>query len=107
MTEMHLLDEGTIIKFAIKEQGVALPLADATLIELLFQKKDRETFVREGLIYGDPEDGIVYCLSLEGEIDQKGDWKAQVYIEYPSGKWHTQVAEFQVAENIVRPPEGP
>jgi|SRR3990172_3647965 len=107
MTEMHLLDEGTIIKFTIKEQGVPIDLTDAELIELLFQKKDRTTFVRDALVYGDPTLGIAYCLSLEGEFDQKGDWKAQVYIEYSSGKWHTAVAEFKVEENIVRPPEEP
>jgi hypothetical protein len=104
-SEVHLFDEGTIVRFTIKEQGVVLDLTDATKIELLFERKDRTTYVRDADIYGDPTEGRVYCLSVPTEFTMKGAFKGQVYIEYASGKWHSSKVEFEVSENIVRPSE--
>jgi hypothetical protein len=73
------------------------------VIEAIIERKDRTTFVETLEVWGDPANGQAYFYTSGEDITVKGDWKAQVYIEFPSGSWHCEVVEFKVLENLARP----
>ena len=98
--EVHVGDIGTIIRISIVERSLPLDLTDATVIKIKFKKKDRSTFMVDGSVYGPATDGVIQCISDTTYFTSKGKVSVQVYIEYPSGKWHTSEAEFEVFENI-------
>lgn len=98
--EVHIEDVGTIIRVYIKEKGSPLDLTNASVIKMKFERKDRSKFQVDGTPYGSPIDGAVQCLSDKDFFTGKGKMTVQIYLEYPSGKWHTSEAEFEVFENI-------
>lgn len=98
--EVHIGDVGTIVRISITENGSPLDLTDATVIKIKFERKDRTSFQVEGSVYGPAIDGVVQCVSDATYFTGKGKMTVQVYVEYPSGKWHTSEAEFEVFENI-------
>ena len=98
--EVHIGDEGTIVRISIFENGEPLDLTDASVIKMKFQRKDRTSFQVDGSIYGAATNGVVQCVSSAAYFTGKGKMTVQVYLEYPSGKWHTSEAEFEVFENI-------
>jgi hypothetical protein len=100
--EVHLFDEGTIIRISITEQGSPLDLTDASVIKIKMERKDRTTLFVDGAVYGAPTNGQVQCISDVTYFTVKGKVTGQVYLEYPSGKWHTSEFEFEVFENIVQ-----
>lgn len=99
--EVHMFDEGTIIRITITEEQDALDLTEATTIKIKFERKDRSTFIVDGEIEGDPTLGIIYCESDETFFTIKGTMTVQVYLEFANGKWHTSKGTFTVSENIV------
>jgi len=99
--EVHVGDIGTIVKVTIQEEGVAINLTDATTMKIKFQRKDKTTFEMDALIWeDDPEQGIIYCLSVEDTFDLKGEWSIQGYVIFPTGEWHTAKETFTVEDNI-------
>jgi hypothetical protein len=100
--EVHLGDIGTIIRISITEQGDPLDLTDASVIKIKMERKDRSTLFVDGAVYGNPLNGQVQCVSDDTYFTIKGKTTGQVYLEYPSGQWHTSEFEFEVFENIVQ-----
>jgi hypothetical protein len=98
--EVHIGDVGTIIRISITEQGSPLDLTDASVIKVKMKRKDRSTKEVDGTPYGPEIDGVVQCISDATYFTTKGKTTGQVYLEYPSGKWHTSDFEFEVYDNI-------
>lgn len=100
--DAHISDVGTAIFLYFTEDAVPFDISLATTKELLFQKKNRETFKKDGTFVTDGSDGgIVYVTEDETILDVAGEWKVQGYIELPSGKWHSDIFTFNVGENII------
>ena len=97
--EVHLYDVGTIIRVTIKENNVAVPLAGATVLEFLFERKDRSTFKVDAIVE-DEANGIVYCVSTVSFFTIKGDMDVQIHLVLPTGEWRTSIGTFTVNENI-------
>jgi hypothetical protein len=98
--ELHVGDEGTILRFTITEDGTALDVSSGSPGTLILAKKDKSFILRDTEFLTDGKDGIVQYTTIEDDIDTKGDWKAQIYLELPGGKWHTSIAEFSVEDNL-------
>src|SRR4030065_2265525 len=97
--EVHVGDEGTIIKVPLTENGEPLDLTEATIKELKFERKDRSTFKVDAEVWGLATGGILYCLSDDAFFTVQGQMTVQSYIEFVSGKWHTSKETFNVATN--------
>lgn len=98
---VHLGDVGTLLRVTITENGTAVDISAATTKQIKFQKKNRETFVRDASFYTDGSDGMITYTFQAGELDVKGVWTIQAYVELPNGKWHSTKEEFTVDPNIV------
>lgn len=99
--EVHLNDEGTLIKATISNENGIMDLTSATTKKFLFRKKTKEVIEREAEFFTSGSDGILVYTSGSGDFDVKGKWDIQVYVELPSGKWHTDMQSFDVEEKLV------
>lgn len=100
MVDLHVGDIGTVLRFTVKENGVALDLSSCTDLNLHLQKKDKSVITRDLSFTTDGTDGKVEYVTTYGDIDQKGKWKAQVFLTMTSGSWHTSIVELDVEANV-------
>jgi len=101
--DLHVGDIGTIIYINIVEGGEALDISSATTKTIRFQKKDKTTMDKDGEFKTDGTDGILQYTTLTGDIDQKGRWLAQAYLEMPTWKGYSAKVEFQVDDPLPAP----
>lgn len=100
MTDLHLGDELTVLRFTVKENGAIVPLSSGSA--LLKLKKKKEVIIREMEFYTDGTDGILQYVTKTGDIEgDKGKWTAQIELVLP-GVWHghSSKAEVEVDDNV-------
>lgn len=108
LDELYLNDEGTSIEFEVYEcdDTVDPPvqnlvnISSATVQAVNFLKPDGTTINRTGEFLTDGTDGITRYITVSGDLDVTGPWKAQAVITLPTGKWATSIIEFQVLQTI-------
>lgn len=102
--DLHVGDIGTGLRFTIKENNVAVNLPGEGISQsdmvLHLQKKDKTVIFRPVEYNTDGSDGKVVYYTKLGDIDQKGKWSAQIYLQSTSGSWHTSVVELIVEDNL-------
>lgn len=98
--DLHVGDIGTVLRFIVKENGAPLDISEATLLMLCLQKKDKSVIDRPLVFTTDGTDGQVEYVTVYGDIDQKGTWKAQVFYGSTSGSWHTTIVDLDVDDNV-------
>ena len=98
-------DEGTVFEFPIKDNGAVLDLSSATIKQIKFKKPKTSTLAAETItktasFATDGTDGILTYTTVAGDIDRKGTWYVQAYVEIPDWKGHSEVEVFIVRENL-------
>lgn len=99
--EVHIGDEGTLIEITVEENKIALNISTATVKVLKIQRKDKTVFQKDMDFVTDGSDGKLKYITSGSDIDMKGTWKGQVYLEMPGGKWHTSKFDMEVDDNLV------
>ncbi len=100
MASVRVNDTGTRFELTIKEGNVAVDISSATVKTIKFQKPDNLTVSKTADFTTDGTDGKIDYVSITNDIDVKGEWKIQGYIEMPSGKFHTSMSSFGVSANL-------
>lgn len=100
--EIHLNDIGTIFEITLYDCDIILPdLSEATKMVIKFQKPDKRTTIDQIASFkSDGNDGIIQYITIDGDLDEIGNWKIQAYIETPSGSWSSDIAKFKVHSNL-------
>lgn len=99
---IHVDDIGTIIEVTVKdEDDTVINLATATVKQFIFRKPDHVEVVKAAALVTDGTDGKLQYTTIADDVDLAGDWQIQVYIENPSGKWHSDAQVFSVRENLA------
>ena len=99
--ELHIDDKETVLRFTVKEGGVALDLSTSTLRQLILQKRNKEIIIADMSFFTDGVDGKLEYITSGSDIDNKGTWKGQVYLEFGTGHWHTSTADIEVGANLA------
>ncbi len=98
---IHIGDFGTIFKFTVLDQdGEALNVSTASGITFIFEKPDTSQVEKDGNIFTDGKDGIVFYTLESGFIDVAGYWKTQVRTTLPTANWLSTVVRFKVEEEL-------
>src|SRR5262245_28903947 len=97
-TDMHVGDVGTVIEVTLYEDDDLIDLSGATVKQLRLQKPDGTVDTKTALFSTDGTDGKVRYVMQADDLDQAGDWRLQVYIETPAGKWSSEAGVFSVLE---------
>jgi hypothetical protein len=101
MSDLHVGDIGTVLRFTVKEGTSILDVSGASVKTLKLLKKDKTVDYFDLDFYTDGTDGIVeYTTTSGSDIDQKGKITAQVYLEMAGGKWHTSKVDIEVDDNV-------
>jgi len=99
----HIGDIGTVFRVTIKNSdGAIIDCSSATVIRFSFLKPTGISVSKVGSFYTDGSDGIVQWITSEAtDLDIKGLWLMQVYIELDDGSWYTTKDKFNVNSNIA------
>jgi len=100
---IHLSDVGTLFLLSVfKEDGVTpFDLSSATVKRIDFMKGDGTTVSKTASFYTDGKDGILKYVAASSDISVDGKWQMQGYIEIPSGKFHSEIVQFEVQSNLI------
>jgi len=100
--DLHVDDIGTMLRFTIKENNAAVDLSGSDFVSatLHLQKKDKTIVYFPMTFWTDGKDGKVKVVTQQGNVDQKGTWKAQIYVQMTSGSWHTSIVDLTVEANL-------
>ncbi len=104
MADIHVGDTGTRFELPIVDMindvSVAVDISSATVKTIKFRGPDNVTVSKTAGFTTDGTDGKIDYTSITNDIDQRGQWKIQAYIEMPSGKFHTSMSSFGVSGNL-------
>lgn len=79
--EIHENDVGTTFLAEIEDEGQRVDVSRAE-VSFIFQKPDGSAVVRPGEYVSDGGDGEVRYAAQGGDLDQAGEWKMQVRVEF-------------------------
>ncbi len=99
-TQIHLGDIGTIFEITVLQDGVALDISTATLKQFIYRKPTGAVVTKTAVFSTTGIDGKLRYTTIAADLDVIGAWQAQVYLEMPTGKWHTATARFWVRSNL-------
>ena len=98
---IHVGDIGTVIEVTVKDEDDAIVnLSTATVKQFIFDKPDGVNVTKDAAFSTTGVDGKLRYTLVANDILLHGDWNLQIYIENPSGKWHSDVKTFSVRENL-------
>ena len=105
--ELFIGDTGTSIEVLVKECNDKLDppveelvdISDATGLQIKFIKPDGSALIKtepDVKLLTDGTDSLFHYLTLQSDLDQSGNWKAQGKVTMPSGTWYTSTFKFKV-----------
>jgi hypothetical protein len=102
--EIHI---GDTVRFEcqVVEDGVVVPIPDAQLMQIVFQKPNGLSFVETGAFLTNGNDGIFCYTALPTDLDTAGVWSIQGFVRTLSGEWNTRIQKISVFPNLSRPVE--
>ena len=99
--EIHIADVGTVFEVTLMDDVVPVDVSSATDMKIIFEKPDGTKVINTAVHKTDGTDGIIkYTVSLDTELDQKGNWKIQANVQLPIGQWSSDIDRFKVYENL-------
>lgn len=98
--EIHAGDIGTIFEVTVMDGTEVVDISTATVKQFLFDAPGQATVTKDAAFVTDGADGKLRYTTVSGDLAYTGIWRLQVYIEMPTGKWHSDIASFTVHENV-------
>ena len=101
-TSVHVNDIGTIFRLTIKDTaGTAIDVSTALATKYLyFQKPDGTKVVQTAAFYTDGTDGIIQYTTVDGDIDQAGNWQIQGFVDITDGEFFSSASSFTVLSTL-------
>ncbi len=98
-------DIGTVFEFPITDDSGILDLTSATVKQIKFRKPKAgtlpaETVVKTASFVTNGSDGLLKYTTVADDIDRKGTWSVQAYVEIPDWKGHSNKKIFIVEDNL-------
>lgn len=98
--EIHVGDVGTEFRILIMDGDVVVDLSTAVTTQIVFRKPDLTQLIVDAVFYTDGTDGIIKYNTVDGDLDQSGQWRLQAYVEVGSAKYYSSIGSFRVHCNI-------
>jgi hypothetical protein len=88
------------IELELRDGYSALDISGATTKQIIIDKPDGTNLTRGATFTTDGKDGKLYYLTVAGDLDQAGDYRAQSYIIIPGFNGYSSATTFTVYANI-------
>ena len=99
--EIHKGDIGTILEFTITDQdGVVVDVSSASTKQIFLRSPYGKILTKTAAFTTTGGDGKIKYVTISGDIDAPGEWKAQAYVVTSAGSWKTDSTTFTVYANI-------
>ena len=98
--EIHVGDVGTLFIVTVMENDAVLDIRLATTKQIIFKSPSGVKKVKDAEFVTDGRDGKLQYETIENDLNKAEGWNIQVYLEFESGTWHTDIATFHVYENL-------
>jgi hypothetical protein len=98
--EIHVGDVGTVFQRTIMDNDVAVDVSAATVKQYIFVRPDGSKLTVSAAFATNGTDGVLQYATVSGDLSMPGQWRLQVYLELPAGKWKSDVGLFDVFANL-------
>ena len=99
--EIHEGDIGTVFEFLVKDGDEVRDLSAATKVELKLGKPSGASVTKALAFKTDGTDGLVQWTTAQAsDLDEHGNWQAQVICTFAGGLWHSDIVPFKVYRNL-------
>lgn len=99
--EIHVGDIGTVFEITMYDQEQLLTdLQYASEKCFVFKKPGALIIQRTAEFKTDGSDGILQYITVDGDLDLKGNWSIQGRVVLPTGKWSSDTERFKVYANL-------
>lgn len=98
--EIHVGDVGTVLEYTVTEGTSAVDVSSASVKQVILKKPSGASLTKTAEFSGSGTDGKVRYVTVAGDLSEAGQWYAQVYLELPAGKWHSDAGAFTVHGNL-------
>lgn len=101
--EVHLNDIGTVFELTMKDGDDVVDISGATTLEIHFEKPTTpiSTVVKTASLKATGVDGVMYYVTVDGDLDTLGKWRVQGKVTLPTGTWSSDISTFKVHKNLV------
>lgn len=98
---IHNGDIGTIFRITITdESGEIVDIHTAAVKRIHFQSPSGVKIQRDTEFLTDGYDGKMQYVTVENDINERGVWSVQGYVETTLGKFYTEKLRFNVYESL-------
>ena len=106
--DMQVGDIGTRVIVTINDgvdpqTGIPIPrtaISTASVMKLYFRKPGGVTIERDAELLTDGSDAKIVYVTVSGDIDRKGTWSVQGYIQMPGWSGRSNIDTFPVGGNL-------
>lgn len=103
--ELYLHDVGTYFEVAISENHAPVDISAAVGKVITFLPPDKRmqenvALVRNAEFKTNGTDGLLVYVFVANDLHESGTWKYQVFLQLPTGSWHSTIGTFEVKQNL-------
>ena len=98
--EIHIGDVGTVFEATVFEGGVAIDISAATTKNFILRTPTGTIVTKTASFSTNGSDGKLKYTVVANDLSEIGTWVFEVYLEMPTGKWHSTKQTFQVYANL-------
>ena len=91
------------MELEIREGYGILDISSASAISIIIEKPDNTLVTKTGIFVNDGKDGLIYCNTVSGDLDQAGSYNVQARINMPTFIGYSTVTTFTVYPNLPIP----
>jgi len=92
---------GMPVELTIKDcDGVVIDVSDATAMTIYLKAPDGGVLTKTAAFTTDGTDGKIEYVTIDGDIDEAGTWRAQGRVVTPDGDYASLPTSFAVYDNL-------
>jgi len=100
MPKIYKGDIGTVFTVTVYSGNAVKPISTATTKTIKFKKPSGLVVSKAGSFVTDGSDGQYQYTTVEGDLDEAGDWEIQGYVVLSDWSGHTETDTFPVHEYL-------
>ena len=102
-SEIHQDDVGTRFLITVKDDGSLVNISGVSggsIHQISFRKPSDTVINRNATLQDYGISGVMYYDTVDGDLDEAGQYKLQAKVVVPSGTYYTDIYSFKVHSNI-------
>ena len=86
---IHVNNVGVEFRITLEQDDVVIDVSSATVTQIIFRKPSGEMLTYDVDFYTDGTDGILTYTSIDGDLDEGGNYRIQAYCELDTRSFYS------------------